>query len=92
MGMEGDYRWDERNNMSKLERRVGYETRQEMNKPFPVSGSELYDDYFSRCDLCDELNFPQVNWCCVHDDPAHVTSICIKCLKILYEKYGGNDG
>jgi hypothetical protein len=42
------------------------------------STSDLYP-----CDLCDQMNFPHVSWHCTHDDPAHVTTICSKCLKRL---------
>lgn len=42
-------------------------------------------DYYP-CDLCDELNyFPHISWHCTHDDPAHATTICHKCLTILKE-------
>lgn len=43
-------------------------------------GKGEINDY-NKCDLCDEQNFPQVGWCCEHDDPAHITTICIKCLR-----------
>lgn len=38
---------------------------------------------FYPCDLCDKVNFPLISWHCTHDDPAHVTNICWKCLKEL---------
>lgn len=33
------------------------------------------------CDLCDELNFPQLSWKCTWDDPYVATNICYKCLR-----------
>jgi hypothetical protein len=75
MGMEGDYRWDERNNMDNF-----IEDR--------VSIKEKMTKYDEPCDLCDEFNYPMIGWCCKNDDPAHFTSICIPCLKELNKKYG----
>ena len=35
----------------------------------------------SQCDLCDEEKYPMVSWCCEHDDPAHITNVCLDCLR-----------
>lgn len=39
----------------------------------------------SQCDLCDEEKYPMVAWCCEHDDPAHITSVCLECLCQIVE-------
>jgi len=49
--------------------------------------SNEYYKYAEPCDLCDEMNFPQIGWCCEHDDPAHGTNICLECLKQLYKEH-----
>jgi hypothetical protein len=38
-----------------------------------------------QCDLCDEVKYPMVSWCCEHDDPAHGTSVCFDCLRKIIE-------
>ncbi len=35
------------------------------------------------CDLCDRVNTPHVSWHCTHDDPAHVTTVCLDCLESI---------
>ena len=40
-------------------------------------------EYKNPCDLCDEMNFPQIGWKCINDDPYIVTNICYKCLSEL---------
>ena len=39
-------------------------------------------DYYP-CDLCDQMNLPHVSWHCTHDDPAHTTTVCHKCIEKL---------
>ena len=41
------------------------------------------NESFDSCDLCDEPKFPQMVWHCISDDPAHITRICLDCVKDL---------